>query len=261
MIKKTYLLLLSSLCMPLSISHAQADVVDSTLNDTGISWSGLIPSGTSPGCSDDTDTAAMHFIRQQDCYSGKDSKGSDSELGFSFIKLDKSGKKQAGDAKQWDCVLDQVSGLVWEVKKNDESLHRATDQFTWYNSDSKSNGGHIGNWNDRGNHCGGYQAGKPKTYCHTEQYVSRVNQVELCGYSDWRLPTRAELANLVHFGRIKPTVETNYFPHTQTSFYWTATSVSGRNKEAWAVSFEYGFSAPMPRDNARYVRLVRSDAE
>jgi len=137
-------------------------------------------------------------------------------------------------------------------------LHFYGDRFTWYDSNKKSNGGHIGSWNHKGKHCFGYTEGKPRTYCHTEQFVSRVNKQSLCGFNDWRLPSREELTSLVNFGATGPSIDTQYFPQVQRDFYWSASAAAGKKNQAWTISFEYGFTAPMLRTDTRFVRLVRA---
>lgn len=226
------------------------------LNDTGITWRGLMPKGNDETC------APTELSAQQDCDIGQDAsinKNSNTASSFNYIKIDTQGSPLPYDAKQWSCVEDQVSGLLWEVKTNIEGLHNANNKFTWYNSDKKLNGGKIGDWNNLGDHCYGYEAGKPKTYCHTEQLVSRVNKKGLCGFNDWRLPNRTELTSLINFGRIEPTINTQFFPYTQDDFYWTNSPTATRTLEAWTISFEYGFTAPMRRTDTRYARLVRSN--
>ena len=231
----------------------------SKLNDTGITWRGIIPKGVDDNCADDVVTEDTSS--QQDCNTGRDvilRDNSNGMAGFSYVKIDANGKTLPNDAHEWRCVADEVSGFMWEVKSTTVDLHNSSDKFTWYNANKKTNGGDIGDWNNRGNHCYGYEEGKPKTYCHTEQFVSRVNKQGLCGFYDWRLPTRQELTSLIHFGRTEPAIDTQFFPHTQHDFYWTNSPTATRTLEAWTVSFEYGFTTPMRRTDTRYARLVRT---
>jgi len=219
------------------------------LNNTGITWRGLIPKGTDEEC-----TPVKPFA-QQDCDTSNKALPN---AGFHYMKVDTNGNELPSNSKDWNCVVDEVSGFMWEVKSDSEGLHNSNDKFTWYNSNKKTNGGKIGDWNNLGNHCYGYQEGKPKTYCHTEQFVSRVNKKGLCGFNDWRLPTRTELTTLINFGRIRPTINTQFFPHAQSDFYWTNSPTTTRILEAWTISFEYGFTTPMRRTDTRYARLVRT---
>ncbi|WP_179957622.1 DUF1566 domain-containing protein [Exilibacterium tricleocarpae] len=235
------------------------------LNDTGITWGGNYPRGVNTDCTATIaapeHNSAGNILVQQDCANGTDARNG-GVAGFVYHKVSDTGERLPAAAPRWHCVIDAVSGLMWEVKQAPDAgaagLHHSGDLFTWYNSNERVNGGNIGDWNSRGDQCSGYVAGQPRTYCHVEQFVSRVNKQGLCGYRDWRLPTRPELTSLIHFGRTEPAIDTDYFPATQSEFYWSASAVAGRELEAWAVSFQFGFTTPLRRSDTRYARLVRT---
>ena len=232
-----------------------------TLNDTGVDYVGHPHKGVKTVCRNNDTEGSEFYSTSQDCSSGRDvyqNNEEDGLAGFSYKKLDINGKILESDSPVWFCVQDTVSGLTWEVKQTEKGLHFYGDRFTWYDSNKKSNGGHIGSWNHKGKHCFGYTEGKPRTYCHTEQFVSRVNKQGLCGFNDWRLPSREELTSLVNFGMTGPSIDTQYFPQVQRDFYWSASAAAGKNNQAWTISFEYGFTAPMLRTDTRFVRLVRA---
>jgi hypothetical protein len=88
-----------------------------------------------------------------------------------------------------DCIQDNVTGLVWEGKTASAGLRAAANTYTWLNSDSAANGGAAGTVN--GGSCSG------STACDTQTYAAAVNAAKVCGFSDWRLPTVAELTTLV----------------------------------------------------------------
>ena len=247
-----------------SISYADSNVT--RLNDTGIQYGGDYPRGINPDCEgkitdeNTDDSLAGNITAQQDCATGSSATNLDVDSsGFSYVKIDQAGQELKSNAKQWSCVTDQVSGLMWEVKSDTEgNLHFYEDKFTWYNSNRTKNGGNIGDWNNKGNHCHGYTEGKPLTYCHVEQFSDRVNKQGLCGFNDWRVPTSAELTSLIHFGVSEPAIDEDYFPNTEDDFYWAHNPIPANKILAWSVNFQFGNSSPMRKTDLRPVRLVRS---
>lgn len=244
------------------------------LNDTGITWGANYPRGVNDDCSATIDgewlaegeTVEGNILPQQDCTHGRDVTAIDDRdgaAGFVYWKIGRDGKVLRAGAKDWDCVLDGITGLLWEVKTapdgvyGNQGLHDGDDVFTWYNSNERINGGAIGDWNSHYDQCSGYTARQPTTYCNIEEFVGRVNKQGLCGFNDWRVPTLPELATLVNFGRASPAIDTAYFPNTKDGFYWSLSPDAQSVKMAWAVNFQFGYSGAMPRDNGRYVRLVR----
>ena len=256
------------ICSPL-LAETPKNTTLVKLNDTGIFYGGDFPKGINPNCSgkilSSTANEAIReqFILQQDCSTGTSGlvAASANKTVFNFHKVGAKGQKLSTEATDWQCVSDETSGLMWEVKHNNskkDDLHYVGDKFTWYNSDPKSNDGNIGDWNRHGAHCQGYEDNKPRTYCHIEQFVSRVNKIGLCGYNDWRVPTRSEFTSIIHFGKNQPAIDPDYFTNTLSNFYWTWNPVVGRPIEAWAINFEFGFTSPLRKTDLRPVRLVRS---
>ncbi|MBB3063574.1 DUF1566 domain-containing protein [Microbulbifer rhizosphaerae] len=246
----------------------------SRLNDTGITWSAGYPRGVNDDCNAAVDPESPpekaviqgDILSQQDCKHGRDvSDGNDANgaAGFIFRKIGEKGQVLSADAQTWHCVLDEITGLAWEIKQpgdgvyGNRGLHDADDVYTWYNPKRGINGGAIGDWNSRYAQCTGYVEGQPTTYCNIEEFVSRINRQGLCGFNDWRVPTLTELATLVNFGRSSPAVDTAYFPNAKGGFYWSHSPDAKLEERAWAVNFQFGYSAPMPRNNGRHVRLVR----
>ncbi len=170
-----------------------------------------------------------------------------------YHKLDADGRVLPDDATEWACVQDQATGLVWEVKTDDNSIQDRDNFFTWYNPAKEYNFG------DPGERDGGRCKGKAD--CDTLAYTQVINQKRLCGYADWRLPVKDELLSLVeyHYGSkdVKATINRNYFPRAVASWYWTASANPKHPDHAWFVLFRNGLALNAPKDQPKHVRLVR----
>lgn len=227
----------------------------SPLNDTGITWGGSYPSGNNATCTSNGTIAAP-----QDCNQGRDAThddDSDGHAGFSFTKLgangtplaiqngtwDEAGSEAAGT--KWSCVRDNVTGMWWEVKTGDGSIHDKDNSYRWGGKTALGSG------------YGTY-------YSDWDSLVDGSNTEALCGYSDWRVPTIKELENLVSRDRINPAIDTDYFPNTAARGFWSSSPYAGGSTRAWYVYFAYGYSDSAgygnshSRFNQNFVRLVRS---
>lgn len=247
-------------------------VKDATpINDTGLLWGGNYPTGNNGTCIGDT-------IGEQDCSSGRDATGpvkvGDGMGGFDFTKLDTNGVALANQAltygaQPWNCVKDNHTGLIWEVKTLDAQLaglHSKDDLFDWYDTDTTTNGGADGSSNNNGETCTGYILGDTSTHCNSEAYIARVNASNagagLCAGNDWRLPTMTELQTIAHLGKITPAIDEDYFPNSNgdagNAFYWSSTSAASNVFSAKGIYFGNGYSTTKLRQNSHSIRLVRN---
>lgn len=185
-------------------------------------------------------------VSPQEDYPGQDAdfgfdnadKDSNSGKGFKFIKLDAQGIELSDDATEWSCIADKRSGLVWESKTNSSDSIQYKDrllaleipgQVTPYKEDLV-----LATCVD-----------SKDSICSTQDYVEHVNTIELCGKSDWRLPTGYEFYSLIDFGETKVNEDgdiygltVKYFPnqskggnYTDAGSVWTQT-VSNPNTAA-----------------------------
>jgi len=221
-------------------------IVKAPLNDTGITWGGVYPSGNYDTCTGET-------IAAQDCSHGRDNThndDSDGHAGFSFTKLDTNGDVLPASASTWSCVRDQVTGLTWEVKTDDGGLRDIDNTYSWYNPDPNTNGGKPGSQN-RGI-C-------VDSDCDTYSYMQAVNggTSALCGFRDWRVPWLDELRSIVDFGRYNPAIDTAYFPRQGSSVVWSGSPHIYFVTGVKGVDFYYGSDSIASDSKSHQVRLVR----
>lgn len=208
--------------------------------------------------------------------------------GFSFTKLDANGNALAiqngvwsdsgneAAGTQWSCVLDNVTGLIWEVKTNDGGLRDKDWRYTWYNPDSSQNGGDAGVGDTGvGTSNTGHDSGSDFCFtpsrCDTQKYIEDVNTTNLCGETanDWRLPNKEELLGIIAYYRKLPAVDGRFFPDTivQHRYFptvlidyaqdWASESASKNAEKAWTVNFCCGSSSIEGKEATDYVRLIR----
>lgn len=171
---------------------------------------------------------------RQDAQNGRDAThnyNNDGHAGFSFTKLDANGRSLSAGASSWSCVRDNVTGLIWEVKTDDRGLQDKDNYYSWHNPDNSSNGG----W------AGALDNGKcTESRCDTRGYIYEMNNRSICGIRSWRLPTIKELENIVIRDGRAPTIDTKYFPNTESEEYWTISPDAYNSSNAWVVDFYNG---------------------
>ncbi|ETR65620.1 MAG: hypothetical protein OMM_13970, partial [Candidatus Magnetoglobus multicellularis str. Araruama] len=160
----------------------------------------------------------------------------------SFTKLDDQGNDLPDSATEWTMVRDNVTGLIWEVKTDDGSIHDKDNKYTWYDSNPETNGGNAGMNGDG---------------TDTEDFIKAINDSNYGGFSDWRLPTTKELKCIVNYEKINLFINTSYFPEKNSEFYWSSTSNAGRNLNAWGINFNYGSALAIAKTHSCCIRIVR----
>jgi hypothetical protein len=177
------------------------------------------------------DPAALALSTQQDGMVGRDittPNGTDGVLGFSYSKI--------GANPVTDCVKDNITGLIWEGEPL--TVPSTTIGYALTNA----------------------RAG---TLMQTQlaSHIAAINASNLCGFNNWRLPTRRELESLAYFG--EPTsgganADPTWIPNTG-GVYWSSTPNAGYPSQFWTVGRNtfWGFAVTQSSGLYNRVRLVR----
>ncbi len=91
----------------------------------------------------------------------------------SYTKLDANGNEGTNPDGSWTMVRDNITGLIWEVKTDDGTIHDRDDKYSWQNAH--------------------------------DIFITQLNNDNFGGFNDWRLPSVKELRWIVkgvHFPSI-----------------------------------------------------------
>jgi len=143
----------------------------------------------------------------------------------SYTKLDAQGNTLPESASSWSMVKDNVTGLIWENKTDDGSIHDKNDMYDWNNAQS--------------------------------MFIANLNSARFGRFSDWRLPTVKELSFIVNSGMCYTGINTAYFPNTMPASYWSSTISAYDTGLAWCVFFSDGYVSYNNKWYSGYVRAVR----
>ena len=170
---------------------------------------------------------------------------------FHLVKVNNQGQAIEPWQGPWACVADKNTGLLWEVKRDDESIHDGYWTYSWFDGQKGiPNRGDCYFEDER---------------CDVDDLIRRANAIKTCGVDDWRLPTTQELSSIVSFAIRpgEPTINKDYFPHSKKGDYWSMdadrplTGIFAHLKTgARAVNFSDGKAVVLPYRNAAFVRLV-----
>ncbi|HSM98978.1 MAG TPA: DUF1566 domain-containing protein [Gallionella sp.] len=171
---------------------------------------------------------------------------------FDMTRLNRDGSVNDGKdyaKRPWECVRDNQSGLIWEVKKSEPGLQDINNTYSWYDPDQETNGGWAGKAN------GGVCTGSD---CDTASYAKAINAIKLCGLDDWYLPSRYELNTIVDTSILfpGPTFPKAFFPEALAGKYWTDTTFKTRRAGAWIWSFDSGSDLVVEKSEAHSIRLT-----
>jgi hypothetical protein len=174
---------------------------------------------------------AIALNDKQDGMTGRDvtsADGTDGQVGLSYstvIGQQSQNPVVMGPFAKTDCVKDNITGLVWQGKST---------ALVSLPGDARN--------------------------LEAKGVEAATNTAGLCGFTDWRLPSRNELQSLVNYGSLDLyfSIDTNWFADTRIGAYYSATKYAPNLKNVWLVDFIRGNVAPDSNASSGvYVRLVR----
>lgn len=161
-----------------------------------------------------------------------------------FIKVANTGALLSDNAAQWDCVLDDKTQLMWEVKRREPGLQNTAHTYTWFDGKSGIKNGEYSH------NC------QQQDGCNTQNFMQALNTQTLCQFDDWRLPNAHELRSLLRYKSYDPLIDRAYFPNTQPNLYWSSSSEKGADT-AVDIAFFYGGTSGSDKSFDSSIRAVR----
>jgi hypothetical protein len=211
---------------------AIGDACSMALNDTGVLFATDDLDGNLDTCRSNAD--GSNTLSIQDCSLGRDVDhmlGSLQKVGQGPVSMDytklgadrqalamqdqawsDSGSEDLGTS--WDCVRDNVTGLIWE-RKTSSGLRAESDLYFPYEaSDFTLIGEEVPDEINMEN-CTGALSTDSEMQCTAQSYVNKINAIKLCGHSNWRLPMPVEISDLTLYtnktSKITPVISTDHF--------------------------------------------------
>jgi hypothetical protein len=96
-----------------------------------------------------------------------------------------------------------------------------------------------------------------KTWPEAMALPEELNAKKLGGYTDWRLPSVAELFGLVNHNEHGTASD---FPGMPSWVFWSSSSYTYYASFAWGVNFNFGHVNHYGKSSTAYVRCVRGGA-
>jgi hypothetical protein len=134
-------------------------------------------------------------------------------------------------------ITDVNTGLTWEKKSDDGSIHDQDDTYTWADAFAV--------------------------------HVAGLNTASFAGHTDWRVPNVKELQSIVDYELFNPSIhpvfDTGCMPGcdvlscscTLADYYWSSTTYAGSPSDAWTPYFYVGLVYADYKTTSHSVRAVR----
>lgn len=153
-------------------------------------------------------------------------------------------------ALDWACTRDNTTGLLWEVKTADGGLRDQNKGYTNYDDTTQKqvyrNGGYFEP-----------TQAEVDAASNSIGFTNAVNAGNLCGQTDWRLPSKDELLGLVDQSYYPAMIDPAFFPNSGGSNFWSGTPYASQPSTGWFVTFGGGYAYANSRNSPWKVRLVR----
>ena len=138
-------------------------------------------------------------------------------------------------------VTDNLTGLVWEKKTDDGTVHDVDNSYFWTNEADAN-----------------FTDGDGTAFT---MFLASLNAgAGFAGTNDWRLPTMEELQTILlpqPYPCVSDPCIDPVFGPTMSSHYWSATTGADNLSSAWDVSFYAGYPGYESKGSDVYVRAVR----
>lgn len=150
----------------------------------------------------------------------------------------------AGTGTETGTVTDIATGLMWEQKTNDGTIHDVDNRYNWLEA-----------FNDFLN--------KPVEPLGLNMMNGGIG---FAGHYDWRIPNVSELRTIVNYGAFKPAIyqifnTPPYFTYGGTGGsvpdapYWSSTRDHELSGYCWFVDFYTGVTVDISSGNSREYRV------
>lgn len=182
--------------------------------------------------------------------------------GFDFSYL--GGDGTVTDAAQAQCVRDNVTGLVWELKTSTNYNHTYVwKPASFANSSSYGSRGYFGKVLDLTDVNSACTSGTPSTACTVQDFIDEINTATLCGASDWGLPTATQLESIISLHTNTDSTAQFYRPNREMSRAFTIDPVFNKGSTLFPhlVSETPYWTASVGRDSPAVVDFTSGEVK